>query len=733
MFRKVVALSVVVLAAVSFAEEADGGVEAEPDAGTPSARQTTVVGRREVDVKRVAGSAQVIGKEELERREQNDLGRVLQGVPGVYVREEDGFGLRPNIGMRGVNADRSSKVTLMEDGVLFGPAPYSAPAAYYTPMVTRMVAVEIFKGPASIQYGPQTIGGAINYRTRPLPKQLEGDVDVSLGNYGTGKGHGVIGWGNERWGVLLEGVHLRSDGFKVIDGGGNSGFDKNELMLKAGYTADPTAFIRNSFELKGGFATERSNESYLGLSEGDFAATPQRRYAASQLDEMNWWRTQVQLTHRFELGDWLEIVTTAYRHDFDRTWLRFDHFAVGPDPYRVLAYPAGTNASYRAILAGEVDSVGDDQRLVLARNKRTFVSQGIQLNGEARALTGPLAHSIEFGFRFHHDQIDRLHTGEWFDMRSGYLVSAGVPNTLLADNGAFTRSFSAHVSDTITWGNLLVSPGVRLETPWMGFNDVAGNRVESQQIVPLVGGGAVYRFDFGLSLIAGVHQGFSPVAPGQAPEVLPERAVNSEVGLRFARNGFRAEVIGFWSEYENITGECTGSTGCTSDAINQQFNGGRARVLGVEALASARKRLPLDFAVHADLAYTFTHGTFTTTFRSDNPIWGAVTPGDFLPYVPMHQGQLRLRGSWRNYELGVGAMYYGDVREVAGRGDIADEQLVPGRVLMDLTASADFGPARAYLTINNLTNQSALVSRRPFGARPQAPLTVQVGLKYAFR
>lgn len=708
--------------------------EAAPDAGAPPTRETTVIGQRGVDVRRVAGSAQVIGRDELERRESNDIARVLQSVPGLYVREEDGFGLRPNIGLRGVNADRSSKVTLMEDGVLFAPAPYSAPAAYYSPLVTRMVAVEVFKGPASIQYGPQTIGGAINYRTRPVPQQFEADLDLSLGNYSTGKAHGVIGYGTERWGVLLEGVHLQSGGFKQLDGGGDTGFDKNELMLKAGYATDPQAFVRNAFEVKVGFANERSSETYLGLAAEDFAQAPLRRYAASQRDQMTWWRTQAQLTHRLLVGERLELVTIAYRHDFSRDWRRFDHFVNGPDVYQVLAYPTGTNAVYRAVLAGDEDSAGADQRLVLLSNQRSFVSQGVQTNATLTLYTGPVAHELELGLRFHHDEIRRDHTGATYDMRNATLVPSGLPDEQVASNVAFTRSFSGFLADRISWGRLLVSPGVRLETPWTGFGDALSARTStSQAVVPLFGVGAVYTFDLGLSVLAGLHQGFSPVAPGQDPSVQPERAVNSEAGVRFARNGLRAEVIGFYSAYQNITGECTGSTGCTADAINQQYNGGAARVLGLEALASARKRLPWGVVVNGELAYTFTSATFSSAFTSDNPIWGAVDAGDALPYVPAHQGQLRLRAQKGPVELGVGAMYYGEVRELAGQGDMPEAQRVPGRLLLDATASLELGGGRLYLTATNLLNQPALVARRPFGARPQAPLLVQAGFKYAFR
>src|SRR5690606_26306123 len=152
---------------------------APPAEPPPEAIDVSVFGDAR-EVSRVAGSAHRIDEEQLERFEDDNVHRVLMRVPGVYVRGEDGYGLRPNIGLRGASSDRSKKITLMEDGVLLAPAPYSAPAAYYFPLTTRMVGVEVFKGPSAIRYGPNTIGGAINMLSRRIPHghKIGGDLAV---------------------------------------------------------------------------------------------------------------------------------------------------------------------------------------------------------------------------------------------------------------------------------------------------------------------------------------------------------------------------------------------------------------------------------------------------------------------------------------------------------------------------------------------------------------------------
>ena len=278
---------------------------AAPPPAPPPLNQPEEVVVAGTPLSKTAGSAQVIRRDQLERFEYDDLGAILQQVPGVYVRGEDGIGLRPNIGIRGANPDRSKKLTLMEDGILFGPAPYSAPAAYFFPLMTRMTQVRVIKGPGAIAFGPQTVGGAVDLISRSIPSRTSGGVDVAGGMYGYGKAHAHFGASTEQFGFLVEGVRLQNTGFTNLPSGADTGSTRNDWMVKGSYVLDPNARVLNRFEVKLSYTDEVSNETYLGLTDADFRVDPYRRYPASALDQMKNHRAGAVLAHdgRDELAD----------------------------------------------------------------------------------------------------------------------------------------------------------------------------------------------------------------------------------------------------------------------------------------------------------------------------------------------------------------------------------------------------------------------------------------------
>ena len=691
-----------------------------------------VVGTKEA---KTGGSGLILKTKQLERFEQDDPTKVLLAAPGVYVRQEDGFGLRPNVGIRGAASDRSKKITLMEDGVLFAPAPYSAPAAYYFPLITRMTSVRVLKGPASIQYGPHTVGGAIDLITAPIPDAGAGRVDLAGGQFGYKKAHLRAGTSDETWGVLVEGVHLESTGFKKIDGvGGDTGFTRNEWMVKVRRTLPSTAGSSQEIELKASYSDELSHETYLGLSDDDFRKDPDRRYAATQDDRMAYRRTALALTHRAHLSSALDVVTTLYRSDFDRTWNRVQGLRRG-DLYGILRGPTSdTQKVVLSELRGETPTVGGANTLLVGPNARTFAASGLQIAARLQATTGPATHRMEYGVRLHEDRVKRVHTQRGYFLDGPRLVHDGGPTETTADNGATSDALSLHAIDAVTISRLTVTLGARAETILGRFSDrLTGLESRLTQQVFLPGGSAHLALHDALGVFAGVHEGFTPAPPTDQQNIRPELSTNYELGARFAPDRFRAEIVGFWNAYRNLTSLCTFSTGCAGDGSERQFDAGAARIRGVEVYVESELPVTASWTVPGRLAVTYTDATFLSSFSSGDPTFGNVRAGDELPYVPKTQATGSLGLEHKRGGVNVGVTYVDRMREVAGHGP-AEAFLLTDRILQ-LDASGSYKPLRwltVYVNGRNLTDQRALVARRPFGARPSAPLWVQSGLKAEF-
>lgn len=679
-----------------------------------------------------AGADYVISTRQRERQKYDDPLAVLRLVPGVVARTEDGVGLRPNIGLRGANPDRSKKVALMEDGIPISPAPYSAPAAYYFPMIQRMSQIRVVKGPGAIAYGPQTVGGAIDMITRPIPSSLSGAADVALGAYGYGKAHAHAGFSDGRTGFLLEGVHLRSSGWKELPSGADTGFYRNEWMVKASHVLDPSARERHEFRVKAAYSEEASNETYLGLSDADLRRNPNRRYPASALDHMRWHRTMVVAEHEFRPTDKLTITSAVYRSDFSRRWRKLNRFR-GANLFDVLQDPdSPQNAIFYAVLKGEQDSSSPAETLFIGPNQRDFVSQGVQTRIKLNVDTGPLSHKLEYGLRLHHDRIERHHSEDAFLMVGGELIPEGSPTTVWLFNEAWTESAALHAADTITWKGLSVTPGVRVELMRSALIDKAlGTREQGATQAFLPGIGAYQALSEELGVLAGVYRGFSPPPPGSST-LKPELSVNYEAGVRHSQRHMRAEVIAYFNDYQNLTDVCTLSSGCLDADLDRQYPAGRARIYGLEAFLD--RDIPLGPVTIPLLAsYTLTRGTFSRSFSSDDPIFGTVREGDEMPYVPRHQLNATLGVQASRGGVYASMLYVSRMRERAGSGAYDPKLTTDEEFSVDVSGQVrPLTFLELYLNVRNVFDNQPLLARRPFGARPSAPRWVQLGAKISF-
>lgn len=722
---------------------ASGGAGAQaPELPALALQEILVTGGAE-QVRTTAGSASYIGEEAIARFDQTDLNVLLTQVPGVYIRTEDGYGLRPNIGIRGATTERSQKITLMEDGILIAPAPYSAPAAYYVPNVNRMSAVEVFKGPAAIHYGPHTVGGAVNMVSRPLPTETEGELSLTYGSDQYHKERLVYGDAGEQWSYLLDGLRYGADGFKELDGGGDTGFVRNDLNAKLGWRSRPGAPVTQAVTLKLGYADENSNETYLGLTEDDFARNPLRRYAASALDEFESEHTQAHLLHLARFLEGWQWSNKLYINRFDRSWNKLDGFfpeqmAEEGNPYQgglsasaVLARPEIFTRQL-ALLRGEVDSSDRlADTLDITDNAREYGSQGIESELGYAFGVGPWQHQLALGLRYHHDYVDREHQISGYRMRAGELLFDGVTEReLKTDNRAETDALALYLSDEIRRGDWKFNLGLRAERiEGEVYDRATKSRRENTQEVVMPGAGVFYQLTPELGLLAGINKGFSPSGPGAGDQVDPEESVNYEYGLRYQADALTLDAIGFFSDYTNLLGRCRVSdAGCEP---GDEFNGGGVEIAGLELTGGYEWALTKRITVPLRLVYTYTETAFQTGFVSGFSQWGTVRKGDQLPYTPEHQARLSAGLQSSDWDLDLSLKYTGQMRDEPGRGE--PERPLEAYATLDLSGSYYFGGDLSLkLVVENLTDAREIVSRRPFGARPNAPRRAHLGVTYRF-
>ncbi|MBX7221187.1 MAG: TonB-dependent receptor [Blastocatellia bacterium] len=669
-------------------------------------------------IERIPGAVEILDQKTLESSRLFNFNEALRKVTGLNVREEEGFGLRPNIGIRGLNPTRSTKVLLLEDGIPLTYAPYGDNASYYHPPVERYESIEVLKGSGQIVYGPVTVGGVLNYVTPMPPGKRSGTVTLTGGNRDYFNGNINYGWNWRNTGFYFDYLRKQGEGARV-----NIRHGLNDLLFKSVTTFNS----RNSLTLKGNFFNEDSQVTYSGLRLDEYLKDPRSNPFLN--DRLDFKRLGFSATHSALLTDQLVLSTSFYVQGFFRDWWRQASNS-GQRPNDAADPKCGG-------IANLYTTCGNEGRL------RDYSTVGVAPQFRFSHRLFGIRNEADFGVRLHFEKQDReQQNGDTPTARSGLVVERNIRNN---------QAYSGFIQNRFILGNLTISPGLRIERVlFERTNRLANNgagvtgRTDLTQVIP--GLGVSYNFKNNLTVFAGVHRGFAPPRTedvvsntGGVVDLEPELSWNYEAGFRsLPTPGVRLEASYFRMDYENqiIAASLAGGVGATLT------NGGKTLHQGGELSGRLDSGTLFKSAhnvyVRGNLTFVKDAKFVGTRFSNVAGFTTVQVTGNRLPYAPE---TLATVGFGYSYSKGVevfaeavhtGDQFGDDLNTVVSSAD-GQRGLIPASTIWNATLNYRAEALRTtfFVTCKNLLDDTFIVDRAR-GILPSSPRLIQAGLKYRF-
>jgi Fe(3+) dicitrate transport protein len=673
-----------------------------------------LIGERIERIQRIPGSAIVIPETRLARVNPSSANEVFRNVPGVNVRDEEGQGLRPNIGLRGLDPTRSRKVLMLEDGVPIALAPYGEPELYYNPPIDRMKRVEILKGSGSILFGPQTVGGVINYITRQPPHTPTFSARIQGGS--NDYYSGLFSYGGTWGDIGADATYLRKqgNGFREYPS-----FSIHDLTSQFAFGV--TGSSRLGFKLN--VYDETSQSSYLGLTQPMFVENPYQNPAVH--DKMDVHRYSASVTHQHILGSDLLLTTTVYANNAVRNWRRqdYDRVNMGREYERTVGdttVPGG--ALYMR------NSTGN-------RN-REFTVYGIEPRMQLTHHVFGIPGELDFGARIHFENMHIL--------RIDGTTPTALSGTIREDEIRNTQAFSGFVQNRfLVNGHLNFTTGIRIERFSFGrtlrrgvvdghLTDIyKSGTARSTEVIP--GAGITFQPFETLTLFTGLHRGFSPPriqdaidGDAHSAELDAEQSWNYELGLR--TNPFEwlyGEATVYYLDFQNQIIPASEAGGIDTRLINA----GETKHRGIET------SIGIDFGnllgtssnILLEGSITFSEASFAS----------GIYEGNRLPHAPEHMYTIGIHYRHRSgFDIGVTGFHSGEQftdRANTIEGSIDGEiGIIDAYTVWDLSVNYKLPliDVRVFGTVKNMFDTVYIASRSPRGIFPGPFRQFNVGLQW---
>jgi Fe(3+) dicitrate transport protein len=658
---------------------------AEPDQEPAVLEEMTVEGDwlgipTKNNVRTYPGGRSVVTDTDLQQAGARTLEDALRLVPGVRAQDETGTGILPNIGIRGLDPRRSTRTLVLVDGIPIALAPYGQTGLSMFPLTMQTVeSVDVARGGAAVRYGPNNVGGVINFISKAIPSQFSATarealtISTDTGNVLTDTYLRAGGFVNDNLGLQFQANTVLGDSTRA-----HSATEVENLALDAHW------FITDNASIKAGIQYYNTDTELPGsLSPQAYEQDrfqSQRPYDKFQGDTI---RGHLVYDQNFDLfGNPAEFNWANFAHTSDR------EFTVGCE----------LNAAASACnLDPSKPSNG------VQTSPRTFTVFGTEPRLTVSAQTGWLGHKFTLGGRYVSEDVD-----QGVDR-----YRLGTDDVTHAQNFHFgTDAFALYASDTLSVWNerLSVTPGLRAE--WI--EQTSHNRLRdivvdshSNELLPGVDVG-FHLWPDKVFLFGNVHKSLQPVQFTQVTlegDTGVEKAWNYEAGLRVSPvPELDATFTYFRFDFDNQI------VGVVENGTTKFRNLGQAEHQGYETELDWRPSFLAGLDLKAGYTYVDTQqkndlfsGTSQVAFQ-----------GNEVPFSSHHQ--ITLQGNYRigTVNFNVNGSYlssaYTDAANTELESANGDRGKIPDYWLWNAQITKDFRLDKTNLRVglagNNLFNEN---------------------------
>jgi Fe(3+) dicitrate transport protein len=539
-------------------------IDLEPD--VLLLEQVIVSGSRVGLLRYLPGSASIVNQQEILTTLPLSGNEIFRNIAGLHVVEEEGAGLRTNIGIRGLDPDKSRNVLILEDGIPVALAPYGEPEMYFTPNIDRMSGIEVLKGNGSILFGPQTIGGVINYLTADPPQNAEGKASFRAGDMGFYNLNVDMGNTINNTGFRVNFTRKQAENF------GPTQFLFHDLNTKILTNFSPVSQL----SIKLGVYDEASNSTYVGLTQPMFESGGLDDLRIAPDDNLNVRRYAISANHKYLIAEGLQLNTIVFGYTTTRNWNRQD-FTYNSTASNLTGIMHGfENGTEGAIYL----------RNSTGQRNRQFEVAGFEPRLSYRYNLGTRTAKLDAGARYLYERafeqrvngtMAGVASGDLRDdeIRTGHAVSSYVQHKMMLND---KLSFTAGLRNENIWYEREIIRAAFKDTLIAAQSDVFS-------LIP--GAGLNYNVSDHFGAFAGIHRGFAPPRTkdaisnsGTDLQLDAEKSWNYELGIRTTVAGINMEMTAFYMDFSNQVIPVSESSG---GAGTGYINGGATVHKGIES------------------------------------------------------------------------------------------------------------------------------------------------------